>query len=77
MESLFRQTDFETRISFNMNVLDQGRVPRVMNLREVLQAYLDHRHDVLVRRKNFRSARSSIGSRYSTVISSRISISMK
>ena len=54
MESLFRQTDFETRFSFNMNVLDHGRVPRVMNLREVLQAYLDHRHDVLVRRKNFR-----------------------
>tara|TARA_B100000676_G_scaffold304673_1_gene357353 strand:- start:904 stop:3153 length:2250 start_codon:yes stop_codon:yes gene_type:complete len=54
MESLFRQTDLETRFSFNMNVLDCGRVPRVMNLREVLQAYLDHRHDVLVRRKRFR-----------------------
>lgn len=54
MESLFRQTELETRFSFNMNVLDHGRVPRVMNLREVLQAYLDHRHDVLVRRKNFR-----------------------
>ena len=54
MESLFRQTDLETRFSLNMNVLDHGRVPRIMNLREVLQAYLDHRHDVLVRRKNFR-----------------------
>jgi len=29
-------------------------VPRVMTLREVLQAYLDHRHDVLVRRTNYR-----------------------
>ena len=54
MESLFRQTDLETRFSLNMNVLDHGRMPRIMNLREVLQAYLDHRHDVLVRRKNFR-----------------------
>ncbi len=54
MESLFRQTDLETRFSFNMNVLDHGKVPRVMNLREVLQAYLDHRHEVLVRRKTFR-----------------------
>lgn len=54
MESLFRQTDLETRFSINMNVLDHGKVPRVMNLREVLQAYLDHRHDVLVRRKVFR-----------------------
>ena len=54
MESLFRQTDLETRFSFNMNVLDHGKVPRVMNLREVLRAYLDHRHEVLVRRKTFR-----------------------
>jgi len=54
MESLFRQTDLETRISLNMNVLDGGLVPRVMNLREVLQAFLDHRHEVLVRRSNFR-----------------------
>lgn len=54
MESLFRQTELETRFSFNMNLLDHGKVPRVMNLREVLQAFLNHRHDVLVRRKTFR-----------------------
>jgi len=54
MESLFRQTDLETRISLNMNVLDGGLVPRVMNLREVLQAFLDHRHEVLVRRSKYR-----------------------
>ena len=40
MESLFRQTDLETRISLNMNVLDADQVPRVMNLKEVLQAFL-------------------------------------
>ena len=54
MESLFRLTDLENRVSLNMNVLDQGRVPRVMNLREVLQAFLEHRHEVLVRRKKYR-----------------------
>ncbi len=54
MESLFRQTDLESRFSLNMNVLDQGVTPRVMNLREVLQAFLDHRHDVLVRRSKHR-----------------------
>ncbi len=57
MESLFRQTDLETRISLNMNVLDGGLVPRVMNLREVLKAFLDHRHEVLVRRSNHRLAK--------------------
>jgi topoisomerase IV subunit A len=56
MESLFRQTDLETRFPLNMNVLDGNNVPRVMNLREVLQAFLDHRHEVLERRSRFRLA---------------------
>jgi len=54
MEHLFRQTDLEIRFGLNMNVLDAEGVPRVMNLSEVLQAFLDHRHDVLVRRTKFR-----------------------
>jgi len=54
MESLFRQTDLETRISLNMNVLGADLTPRVMNLREVLRAFLDYRHQVLLRRSNFR-----------------------
>ena len=54
METLFRRTELETRVSLNMNVLEGGRTPRVMNLREVLRAYLDHRHEVLVRRARHR-----------------------
>ncbi|MFS4437901.1 DNA topoisomerase IV subunit A [Paracoccaceae bacterium GXU_MW_L88] len=54
METLFRQSDLEIRFSLNMNVLIDGRVPKVCGLREVLQAFLDHRRDVLVRRSNFR-----------------------
>ena len=54
MEHLYKQTDMETRFGLNMNVLDANNVPRVMNLREVLQAFLDHRHEVLVRRSNYR-----------------------
>jgi topoisomerase-4 subunit A len=54
MEGLFRRTDLETRIGLNMNVLDATGTPRVMNLREVLQSFLDHRHDVLVRRTEHR-----------------------
>jgi topoisomerase-4 subunit A len=54
MEQLFKQTEFETRFSLNMNVLDADHTPRVMNLRDVLQALLDHRHDVLIRRSNNR-----------------------
>ena len=54
MESLFKLTDLETRFNMNMNVLDPKCSPRVMNLREVLQAFLDHRHDVLIRKSKFR-----------------------
>jgi topoisomerase-4 subunit A len=54
MESLFRQSDFEIRFSLNMNVLDAAGTPRVMDLREVLQSFLDHRHTVLIRRSRFR-----------------------
>lgn len=57
MESLFRTTDLETRFNLNMNVLDGGRVPKVMNLKEVLQAFLNHCQDVLIRRSRHRLAR--------------------
>src|SRR3546814_2661764 len=47
-------SDLESRIGLNMNVLDGGGVPRVMTLKEALEAFLDHRHEVLVRRSEFR-----------------------
>ncbi|PCI00860.1 MAG: DNA topoisomerase IV subunit A [Alphaproteobacteria bacterium] len=54
MEALYRNCDLETRFSLNMNVLDGGRLPRVMDLKDVLRAFLDHRQEVLVRRSNYR-----------------------
>jgi topoisomerase-4 subunit A len=57
MEQLFRQTELEVRVGLNLNVLDHKRTPRVMNLREVLAAFLDHRHEVLLRRKRHRLER--------------------
>jgi topoisomerase-4 subunit A len=56
MEQLFRQTELESRISLNLNVLDKGVTPRVMSLREALEAFLDHRRDVLGRRTRHRLA---------------------
>ena len=56
METLFRATPLESRFSLNMNVLDATRTPRVMPLLDVLRAWLDHRHEVLVRRSNHRLA---------------------
>jgi topoisomerase-4 subunit A len=54
MEQLFRQTDLETRFPLNLNVLDGGLVPKVMSLREALQAFIDHRREVLERRTTHR-----------------------
>ncbi len=54
MESLFRQCDLESRLALNLNVLDPMGVPRVMTLKGVLRAFLDHRRVVLVRRTNRR-----------------------
>lgn len=54
MESLFKITELESRASLNMNVLDATRTPRVMNLKEVIQSYLDHLREVLLRRSKQR-----------------------
>jgi len=54
MEALFRNCDLETRFSMNLNVLEGGLVPRVMNIKEALQNWLDHQQVVLVRRSQHR-----------------------
>ncbi len=54
MESLFRATDLETRFNMNLNVLNAHGAPQVMNLKEILDSFLDHRMEVLIRRTNYR-----------------------
>ncbi|MGE0034186.1 MAG: DNA topoisomerase IV subunit A [Xanthobacteraceae bacterium] len=54
MESLFKLSELESRISLNMNVLVKGRIPKVVGLAEALSEWLAHRRDVLLRRSKFR-----------------------
>jgi len=54
MGTLYRNSDLETRFSLNMNVLIDGRTPKVCSLKEVLRAFLDHRREVLIRRATHR-----------------------
>ncbi|MBD3624358.1 MAG: DNA topoisomerase IV subunit A, partial [Rhodobacteraceae bacterium] len=54
METLFRQSDLESRFSLNLNVLIDGKTPKVCSLKEVLRAFLDHRREVLQRRSRHR-----------------------
>ncbi|WP_127902099.1 DNA topoisomerase IV subunit A [Solirhodobacter olei] len=54
MGTLFRNSDLEIRFAMNMNVLIDGRTPKVCSLKEVLRAFLDHRREVLQRRSAHR-----------------------
>ena len=54
MEHLFKQTELESRFNMNMNVLDSEGVPRVMDIKTVLHEFLQHRHNVLIRRSQHR-----------------------
>ena len=54
MESIFRLTEFEKRVSLNLNVIDIRGVPRVMNIKEVLEDFLEHRNRIVLRRSQNR-----------------------
>jgi topoisomerase IV subunit A len=54
MESLFKMTELEVRFGLNMNVLSAGQIPNVLSLKDVLQQWLEHRLEVLIRRTKHR-----------------------
>jgi topoisomerase-4 subunit A len=54
MESLFKVTDLQTRFGVNLNVLTAKGIPQVLNLKQILEAFLEHRFEVLYRRSRFR-----------------------
>ncbi|MBP6985024.1 MAG: DNA topoisomerase IV subunit A, partial [Alphaproteobacteria bacterium] len=54
MEALFRLSDLESRFNVNLNVLNAASIPGVMNLKQILEAFLAHRMEVLERRSQFR-----------------------
>jgi len=54
MEHLFQHTALQTPFHLNMNVLDADSTPKVMSLKQVLQAFLAHRMDVLKRCSAYR-----------------------
>ena len=54
MNMLYRNSELEIRFSLNMNVLVDGRTPKVCSLKEALLAWLRHRREVLLRRTRHR-----------------------
>ena len=57
LNQLYAHTQLETSFPCTMLVVDHNR-PRVMNLAQVLQAYLDHRMEVLIRKTKFDLAKA-------------------
>ena len=55
MGNLYKFTDLEVNLSINMNVLQggEGKIPRVLSLREIIIQWLDHRHQILIKSNEF------------------------
>ncbi len=52
LNKLYKMTQMQASFSVNNVALVNGR-PRTLNLKDLLQAFIDHRHDVVVRRTQF------------------------
>ena len=52
LNNLYKQTQMQNVFGINMVALDGGR-PRIMNLIDILQAFISHRRDVVTRRTLF------------------------
>ena len=52
MDLIFKYTSLQSSFSVNNIALVNGR-PKLLNLREVIKYFVEHRHDVVVRRTKF------------------------
>ncbi len=57
MESLFKTTDLESRVNANMNMLDKNSIPNVMNLKEILENFLEFREEIVNKRARYQLAK--------------------
>lgn len=57
MNKLFKMSALQSSFSVNSVALVNGR-PRTLNLKEILQAFIDHRHEVVIRRTTFELRRA-------------------
>ena len=52
LNNLFKYTQFQTSFSINNIALVDGR-PRLLNLKQLIKYFVEHRHDVVVRRTRY------------------------
>lgn len=52
LNNLFKMTQMQTNFGFNMLAIQNG-VPKILSLRQILDAYIEHQKEVVVRRTHF------------------------
>ena len=52
INNLFKYTQLETSFSVNALAIDHGK-PKTLNLKEIIQCYIEHRREVVLRRTRF------------------------
>src|SRR3954471_22253138 len=52
INNLYKFTSLETSFSVNMLAIDHGR-PKILNLKDLITCYIDHRREVVLRRTRF------------------------
>jgi DNA gyrase subunit A len=50
--NLFAQTQLEQSFGINLTVLSKGQ-PKEVNLKEILEAFIEHRKDVIIKRTKY------------------------
>ncbi|MAU87082.1 MAG: DNA topoisomerase IV subunit A [Alphaproteobacteria bacterium] len=55
MSKIFQLSDLEISLSINMNVLQDGdnKVPKVLSIKNILEQWLDHRHEMLIKSNQY------------------------
>jgi len=57
LNQLYKHTQMQTTFGANMLALNHGR-PQTMNLKQILEAFVEHRHEVIIRRSKFELAQA-------------------
>ncbi|OLN82642.1 DNA gyrase subunit A [Streptococcus sp. 'caviae'] len=57
LNNLFKLTSLQTNFSFNMLAIENG-VPKILSLRQILDNYIAHQKEVIVRRTEFDKAKA-------------------
>ena len=57
LNKLYKMTQMQSAFSVNNVALVNG-VPKVMNLKDIIEAFVDHRHEVVIRRSRFLLAKA-------------------